>query len=146
HSVSAANTSFDMHGSTMPQATELVRAQGLGFKHKVNSGTAPAYQLRIYGASNSSKNGLAKDNGYAALNWEPAYNTGTTLTPDADDWITVGDLENGQWWSTRDIRGLKSANNGGSTQSLAQIAFNNPNAVIVAYGVNLGSGAQASET
>lgn len=85
--------------------------------------------------------------GYATLVWEPVYAYGTTANgnnPIVNDtwqtWDALGHTNTsytGGWWSTKDIPGVPAFS---SFVSLAAIQTNNPNAVILSFGVNVGHG------
>ena len=85
--------------------------------------------------------------GYTTLVWEPVYAFGTSANgnnPIVNDswqtWDALGHTSTsytGGWWSTRAISGVPASS---SFVSLADIQTNNPNAVILSFGVNVGHG------
>ncbi|MFC4605470.1 hypothetical protein [Rhodococcus kronopolitis] len=120
-----------------PTRTALVQAGGLAFSAYLEEGNvAPSYQLKVLGAERTDT-GDGAAVGFTSLVWEPHYNGGN---PPADTWQTFTALEEGQWWSTRDIAGAT----GRQRVSLEAIKAANPNARITSYGLQVGSGASAS--
>ncbi len=105
----------------------LQDVNGLGYKLNVTSGVPASYQLSLVGVTGTK--------GWTTLVWEPVYNGGVN-GPTAG-FVTKSNLENGIWWSSNAIDG---APNRDTFVSLSTIIAANPNAKVVAYGVNVGSG------
>ncbi|MFD4291739.1 hypothetical protein ACFWPA_03515 [Rhodococcus sp. NPDC058505] len=120
-----------------PTHTALVQAEGLGMDMFLDGNVGPSYQLRVIGAERTDSGGDGHDVGFTSLVWEPRYNGGN---PAAGQWKSYSNLEDGQWWSTRDIAGTS----GRTPVSLQTIKDANPEAQITNYGVQVGSGAAAS--
>ncbi|MGW6693423.1 hypothetical protein ACWF62_06580 [Rhodococcus sp. NPDC054953] len=116
-----------------PTRTPLAEAAGLGYNVFLDGTVAPAYQLRVWGANRTD--GAA--DGFTSLTWEPSRNGGN---PGVGEWKNFDALEDGLWWSSRDIAGAT----GRQAVSLDAIRTANPDAVIRAYGVRVGTGAAAS--
>lgn len=116
------------HPGISTPLSDLLGPNSLGFLH---SG-ATAFQLRIRWADRTD----GDLTGFTTLVWEPAKNGNVG----ASGWAGSYDLATGQWWSTRDIKGL-AAN--GPTATLRQISDNNPRANVTDYGVSVGRTNQA---
>lgn len=112
-------------------STSLAGISGLGYKVDVTAGIPASYQLQVTGVHRTDSNST-----FTSLVWEPAYN-GQPNGPNGG-FVTESNLENGTWWSSHPIAGDTAGNNG--FVPLSQIIAANPDAQIVAYGVNLGSG------
>jgi len=117
------------HAASLP----LSNVEGLSYKEYVEAGYGAAFQLVLFGANRID----GTSSGFTTLNWEPVYNS-VDVTPNT--WHTYSALENGMWWSTRDIAGAT----GKTPVSLSTIIAANPHAQVVAYAVNQGSGATGS--
>ena len=94
---------------------------------------APALNIEI------DTNGLANPGGFATLVYEPVYNNGGTPYPQ-NTW-TLNDAYIGGsaiWWSTKQIPGVPSAFS--SFVPWSAIVAANPDAVVLRYGINQGSG------
>ncbi len=81
----------------------------------------------------------AADGGFATLVFEPVYNTaqGAVVSGQWQTWDAFG---GGIWWSTRPINGQCAGATAACDKTWAEIVANNPDAVILAFGVNQGSG------
>lgn len=77
--------------------------------------------------------------GFATLVFEPVYNTdqGTVESGEWQDWDAA---PNGIWWSTQPINGQCAGATADCDKTWAEIVANNPEATILAVGVNQGSG------
>lgn len=77
--------------------------------------------------------------GFATLVFEPVYNTdqGAVVSGEWQDWIASG---SGIWWSTQPINGQCAGATSTCDKTWAEILANNPDATILAVGVNQGSG------
>jgi len=115
------------HGANTP----LAAGSGLGYTVDVTAGVPASYQLQVTGVHRTDSTST-----FTSLVWEPVYN-GQTNGPNGG-FVTESNLENGTWWSSHPIAGDPDGNNG--FVSLSQIQAANPDATIVAYGVNVGSG------
>lgn len=115
------------HGANTP----LTGISGLSYKVDVTAGVPASYQLQVTGVHRTDSSST-----FTSLVWEPVYN-GQVNGPNGG-FVTESNLENGVWWSSHPIDGDTLGNNG--FVSLSQIQTANPNATIVAYGVNVGSG------
>jgi hypothetical protein len=77
--------------------------------------------------------------GFTTLVFEPVYNTsqGPVVSGQWQDWIADG---TGNWWSTQPINGQCSGATAACDKTWDEIVANNPDAVVLAFGVNQGSG------
>ena len=80
----------------------------------------------------------ADPGGFATLVYEPVYNTGPGGVTN-DVWQTW-DADAGIWWSTQPINGQCAGATSACDKTWAEIQANNQNAIILAVGVNQGSG------
>jgi hypothetical protein len=121
-------------------ATPLAQVSDLSYQTKQNAGTLgvadPAYQLItcLGGATPSSCTG------FTTLNYEPYQGGGgTVLTGTWQSW----DVDAGGFWSTRGYAGCSPAvvgtSGGPATYTLAALKTACPNAVVIGFGVNIGS-------
>lgn len=111
-------------------STPLSQATHLGYVQNTTGAAQASYELKILNAKRTD--GTAS--GFTTLVWEP-YRNGQPLGT-TNGWVRESDIEQGHWWSTRSIAGAT----GGQSEdvSLAAVAAANPDAVVTAYGVNLG--------
>jgi hypothetical protein len=81
----------------------------------------------------------AADGGFTTLVFEPVYNTnqGAVVTGQWQDWIASG---SGIWWSTRSIDGQCAGATATCYKTWSEIVDNNPDATVLAVGINQGSG------
>jgi hypothetical protein len=81
----------------------------------------------------------AAPGGFATLVFEPVYNTnqGTVVSGQWQTWNAFG---SGVWWSTQPINGQCAGATAACDKTWSEIVANNPDAVILAFGVNQGSG------
>lgn len=81
----------------------------------------------------------AAEGGFTTLVFEPVYNTaqGAVVSGEWQDWDAFG---SGVWWSTRAINGQCAGATATCDKTWAEIVANNPDAVILAFGFNQGSG------
>ncbi|WP_020105145.1 hypothetical protein [Nocardia sp. 348MFTsu5.1] len=124
HADPGTQTNFFHIGIDTP-LSDLLRPNSLGFEHR----GLTTFQLRIRGADRTDGDRY----GYTALVWQPAYNGDEGL----NQWWDSNDLASGNWWSTRDIKGL--AANAVEKATLEEIAEANPDAQVTAYGVLVGT-------
>lgn len=97
----------------------------------------PSYQLVI------DADGTVGDNvGFTTLVYEPYQQSGATVTPNTwQSW----DVDAGSFWSSRNVAsenangGLIAGGGGAPFYSLADVKAKYPNAVVVGFGVNVGS-------
>ena len=84
-------------------------------------------------------NGLDVAGGFTTLVFEPVYNTaqGAVVSGQWQTWDAFG---SGIWWSTRPINGQCAGATAACDKTWAEIVAHNPDAVILAFGVNQGSG------
>jgi hypothetical protein len=115
-------------------STPLSSVTELGYYTKQNSasfvGGDPSYQLVV--------NLLGPTSGFTTLVYEPYYNG--TVTPGVwQQW----DVDQGLFWSSRSVAcpggTIVGTPGGPATYTLAQVQAACPNAVVVAFGVNVGS-------
>jgi LPXTG-motif cell wall-anchored protein len=113
---------------------------GLAYTVRANT-TAPqaAYDMEILTTGTG---------GYTTLVWEPYQQPGQGAHVNGTGQpIAYTGLENGLWWSTKDIPG--DVGSGPSNQlpvPLSAIQAANPNAVIISYGIGQGKGNMGSES
>ena len=111
--------------------------------------TALAYQTyRVAGSANQlpslnmevDVNGLATPDGWTTLVFEPVYNLSqqAVVTGAWQTWDAFSG--NATWWSTRAIGGQCAGATGACDKTFSEIVANNPDAVVLRYGVNQGSG------
>ena len=105
----------------------LSGVSGLGYKLSDTAGIPASYQLKLVNVTGAK--------GWTTLVWEPVYNGGSNGP--TNGFVTKSNLENGTWWSSNAIDG---APNRDTFVSLSTIIAANPNALVVGYGVNVGSG------
>jgi hypothetical protein len=120
-----------MHAASTP----IADVTELGYSAKQNAasfadGTA-SYQLAV---------NVSGTTGFTTFVYEP-YENGNTMVNGA--WQTY-DVDAGQFWSSRTVSdggtcNLTAGGGGAPFYTLAQIKANCPNAVVVGYGVNVGS-------
>lgn len=125
-----ANSPADKVDYYHAASTSLADASGLGYRQLTVGAVQASFELKILHAKRTD--GTAA--GFTTLVWEPYRNDqplGTT-----NGWVQESSIELGHWWSTRSIAGAT----GGQSQNvtLAEVAGANPDAVVTAYGVNLG--------
>lgn len=103
----------------------------LSFDYTAN-GQAPALQIRLNDASlaDSEKGAAGYEDGFATIVWSPDPANGNWATADAN----LGDTAN-QFWVTRALQGDDKTVTRGERKTLKEIVDLNPNAKIVAYGV-----------
>jgi hypothetical protein len=111
--------------------TPLADAAGMGYMVDVTSGVPASYQLQVTGVDR-----LDSTSTFTSLVWEPAYN-GQVNGPNGG-FVTESNLESGTWWSSHPIAGDPAGVDG--FVSLDQIKAANPEATVVAFGINVGSG------
>ncbi len=77
--------------------------------------------------------------GFTTLVFEPVYNTdqGAVVSGEWQDWIASG---TGIWWSTQPINGQCAGATSTCDKTWTEIVANNPDATVIAAGVNQGSG------
>jgi hypothetical protein len=77
--------------------------------------------------------------GFSTLVFEPVYNTaqGSVVSGQWQEWDADG---SGIWWSTQPINGQCAGATAFCDKTWDEIVTNNPDAVVLAYGVNQGSG------
>ncbi len=77
--------------------------------------------------------------GFTTLVFEPVYNTdqGAVVSGQWQDWTATG---NGVWWSTQPINGQCAGATATCDKTWDEIVANNPDATILAFGLNQGSG------
>lgn len=77
--------------------------------------------------------------GFSTLVFEPVYNTdqGAVIDGVWQDWVADG---SGRWWSTQPINGQGAGATIANLRTWDQIVANNPDATILAVGINQGSG------
>ncbi|HEX8281855.1 MAG TPA: thrombospondin type 3 repeat-containing protein [Pyrinomonadaceae bacterium] len=77
--------------------------------------------------------------GFATLVFEPVYNTaqGPVVSGQWQTWNAFG---GGIWWSTQPINGQCAGATAACDKTWTEIAANNPDAVILGFGFNQGSG------
>ncbi|HEX8290307.1 MAG TPA: putative metal-binding motif-containing protein, partial [Pyrinomonadaceae bacterium] len=76
---------------------------------------------------------------FTTLVFEPVYNSNQGAVV-SGVWQTWNAFGNGVWWSTSAIPGMCAGATAACDQTWSYIAANNPNAVIIGFGVNQGSG------
>ena len=76
--------------------------------------------------------------GFSTLVYEPVYNPGDGMVV-SGTWQTWNAME-GIWWSTQPINGQCAGATAGCDKTWAEIVANNPDATILAVGINQGSG------
>jgi hypothetical protein len=76
----------------------------------------------------------ADPGGFTTLVYEPYWN-GAVTNGAWQHWDATG----GQWWSTKTVGTLVAGGGGPPLYTIAQVAAGNPNAVVLAIGVNVGS-------
>lgn len=81
----------------------------------------------------------AAPGGFATLVFEPVYNTAQGAVV-SDQWQTWTAGGSGIWWSTQPINGQCSGATAACDKTWAEIVANNPDATILAIGINQGSG------
>lgn len=113
--------------------TPLSSVTGLGYKMYDTAGVPASYQLQVLGVHRTD--GAST---FTSLVWEPVYN-GQSNGPNGG-FVSESNLENGIWWSSHPIDGADYLNGNPTYVSLSAIQAANPNAVVVDYGVNVGSG------
>lgn len=113
--------------------TPLSEVSGLGYKLYDTAGVPASYQLQVLGVNRTDSSST-----FTSLVWEPVYN-GQTNGPNGG-FVSENNLENGIWWSSHPISGADYVNGSPTYVSLSAIQAANPDAVVVAYGVNIGSG------
>lgn len=81
----------------------------------------------------------AAPGGFATLVFEPVYNTaqGPVVSGEWQDWVADGA---GIWWSTQPINGQCAGATAACDKTWDEIVANNPDATVIAVGVNQGSG------
>jgi hypothetical protein len=80
----------------------------------------------------------AAPGGFATLVFEPVYNAAQGAVV-SNQWQTW-DAYNGIWWSTQPINGQCAGATAACDKTFAEIQANNPDAVILGFGFNQGSG------
>ena len=125
------NTSPSKENYFQTTNTPLSQVTGLGYMVDVTSGVPASYQLQVLGVHR-----LGSTSTFTSLVWEPVYN-GQPNGPN-NGFVSETNLENGTWWSSHPIDGDPLGNNG--FVPLSQIIEANPDAQVVAYGANVGSG------
>ncbi|QBJ94968.1 hypothetical protein ERC79_02555 [Rhodococcus sp. ABRD24] len=106
----------------------LAGATTLGYRVNTSAGGSASYQLKVVGANRTDGSPL----GFTSLVWSGIPNGPTP------GWVGLTNLENGNWWSTQSIAGATGGQ--ANPVPLSQIKAANPNALIFAYGVNVGTG------
>lgn len=81
----------------------------------------------------------ADPGGFATLVFEPVYNTDQGAVV-SGQWQTWNAFATGVWWSTQPINGQCAGATAACDKTWAEIVANNPDATILAFGVNQGSG------
>ena len=98
-----------------------------------------AQQVAALNVQIDKNGGTLQPGDFATLVFEPVYNTsqGAVVSGQWQQWIATG---SGIWWSTQPINGQCAGATSTCDKTWAEIVTNNPDATILAVGINQGSG------
>jgi len=123
-----------VHGA--PAGTLLSDVQNIGYSTYRSSTPSPdpnqVAAINVAVDVNGSSAG-----GFTTLVFEPVYQSGGVAAIHSDEWQTWDASGDAIWWSTRDINGTCAFT---CYTSLADIKAKNPDAVVLGYAINQGSG------